>query len=184
MHWIYLYPKLPHLFQPTIVSHPARIHPPVSFLTCPLCACPAFTIHTHLLSTSPCCWCGDPHCLILGTPCPCPHRVFHAGVGSLLSKVLSPRQRWADFVHVDSHMRLALLNALVGFSMLALACFCCVVVQCHTFVVSCALLSSNLLDSTCVGITSSSAMPVSGLPWPCCVHLNPTAFVLPSASHF
>jgi hypothetical protein len=25
-------------------------------------------------------------------------------------------------------------------------------------------LSSNLLDSTCVGITSSSAMPVSGLP--------------------
>jgi len=30
----------------------------------------------------PRCWCGDPHCLILGSPCPRPCRVFRTGLGS------------------------------------------------------------------------------------------------------
>jgi len=82
-------------------------------------------------SSQPRRWWGDPQCLIIGSPCSRPRRIFHAGIGFLLSKRSFPSRRWADFAIVGPHMPYEADLAVIGFSMSALPCLHCTAV-CHT----------------------------------------------------
>ena len=64
-------------------------------------------------------WCGDSRRPILGSPCPRPCGVFHAGIGFSLSKQLSPRRRWAGFAIVGLCMLYEVGLAVERFSMSA-----------------------------------------------------------------
>ena len=84
-----------HSFHTHRSSSPSPLSSPLSSLTlviplalvaryrcCPQCPSLLVIVVALVARYLPRCWCGDPHCPILGSPCPRPCRVFCTGLGS------------------------------------------------------------------------------------------------------